>query len=339
MLSSLVVRAVQLAPPTPGGTLTAWRADPLAAAVIVLAAGGYLYAMVRLRGQGRRWPVRRGLAFVGLGLGAMALTSMGWPAVYAPALFSVYAAHVMALLLVVPFLLALGRPIELASAALSARGSARLAAVLSSRPMRLFTVPVVSPLLLAVVPFLVFFTPLLPFSLAHPVALSALRLVLLLLGVAVLVPLWEADNTGLRIPYAAALMFAFVELLADAVPGIVVRLDTHVLAAGYFIHLARPWGPTPLHDQQLGGDLLWGLGEAIDLPFLAMLVLLWVRSDAREAARVDAALDAARTPPTDRPSLGRGAAAAESDDEAPWWERDASVFGDRAGQYQRRPEP
>jgi putative copper resistance protein D len=295
----------------------------------VAAASGYLAGVARIRRTGGSWPLGRTLSFVVLGLGGLAVTAMGWPAVYAPELFSVYAAQVTVLLLVVPFLLALGRPIGLAMAALPPRGVARLRSVLGSRPARLFTVPVVSPLLLAVVPFLIFFTPLFEWSLTHPAVLPILRVALLVIGLAVLLPLWEADTLDARVPYAVALLFAFIELLADAVPGIVVRLDTHVIAAGYFAALGHSW-VTPLHDQQLGGDLLWCVGEAIDVPFLAMLVLQWVRSDARDAARIDRALDQA-APASPSPALPEP----DHDPGRPWWETDASVFGDRAGQYER----
>lgn len=294
---------VLLAPPPPtlAGALTAWRLDPLMVAVVLLATAGYLAGVARVRRAGGSWPAARTLAFLGLGVCGLALAAMGWPAVYAPALFWVYALQVTALLLVAPFLLALGRPIGLARAALGSRSHRLLAAA------KFFTAPVVGPLLLAVVPFILYFTPVYRASLAHPALLPLVHLVLLAVGVAVLVPLWEADALATRVPYALALLFAFIELLADAVPGIVIRLDTHVLAAGYFAALARPWGPSPLHDQQFGGDLLWCFGEAVDLPFLALLVVQWVRADAREAARVDRELDLA----------------AESDEplQRPWWER------------------
>jgi putative copper resistance protein D len=322
-----------LAVPAPSwaGVAGAWRPSILVSGVTVAAAGGYLAGVARIRRGGGSWPLGRTLSFVVLGLGGLVVTAMGWPAVYAPELFSVYAAQVTVLMLVVPFLLALGRPIGLAMAALPAHRAARLREVLDSRPAKLFTVPVVSPLLLAVIPFLIFFTPLFGWSLAHPVVLPILRVALLAIGLAVLLPMWEADILDARVPYALALLFVIIEMLADAVPGIVVRLDTHVLAAGYFAALGHSWGVTPLHDQQLGGDLLWCFGEAIDVPFLGMLVLQWVRSDARDAARIDRALDQAvapASPPTTPRAPGDGFT-------RPWWETDASVFGDRAGRYER----
>jgi putative membrane protein len=272
------------------------------------------------------------------------VTGLGWPAVYAPALFSVYAWQIVALLMVVPLLLALGRPVELAMAALDGTGAARLRRVLDSRPARLFTVPVVSPLLLAVIPFVVFFTPWYPATLRHPALHVASNLLLLAIGMAVLLPLREAGTIAARVPYAIALLFAFIELLADAVPGIIIRLDTHVIAAA---QLTRPWGASLLHDQQLGGDLLWCIGEAIDVPFLALLAVAWYRSDARHAQQVDLALDAAALDAAALDAAALDAAADRAPDPAtgeqaggeltrPWWEQDASVFGDRAGQYRRR---
>lgn len=296
-----------------------WRFDPLVVLVIVAAGTAYLCGVGAVRRRGGTWPPARTAAFLVLGLGGLAVTGLGWPAVHARQLFSVSALQLVLLLMVVPLLVALGRPVELALTALDETGAARLRRLLDSRPARLFTVPVVSPLLLAVLPFAVFFTGWYPQTLRHPVFASLTELLLLAVGLAVLVPLWEAGTIGAHVPYALALLFGFIELLADAVPGIVVRLDTHVIAAA---ELARTWGPPLLDDQQLGGDLLWCVGEAIDLPFLILLAVQWYRSDARQAAQVDRLLDEPRSGPDGEP-------------DRPWWERDASVFGDRAGQFRR----
>jgi cytochrome c oxidase assembly factor CtaG len=312
--------------PTALSLLADWRVDP----VLVLFAAGcaatYLAGVRRVGRAGGRWPRRRVVGFA-VGLASLAWTSMGWPAVYGPVLFSVYATQLIVMLTVVPFLLAMGRPLELARTALRPTGLARLDAVLSSRVGRAFTVPVVSPLLLAVVPFVVFFTGVYPASLANPGLLWLLHLGLVVIGLVVLVPLWESDAVAARVAYPVALLFAFIELLADAVPGIVIRLNTHVIAAGYLSGLGRSWGNSLLRDQQIGGDLLWCIGEAVDVPFLALLLFAWVRSDARDAVRIDDALDLGAAP-------GR-AAIEPAEIGSPWWETDASVFGDRAGQFQR----
>jgi cytochrome c oxidase assembly factor CtaG len=312
--------------PTALSFLADWRVDPVMLVFVSGCAAAYLVGVRRIARSGGRWPRRRVAGFL-VGVASLVWTSMGWPALYGSVLFSVYAMQLIVLLTVVPFLLALGRPLELARTSLGTAGLVRLDAVLSSRPGRVFTVPVVSPLLLAVVPFVVFFTGMYPASLSHLGLLWLLHLGLVLVGLVVLVPLWESDAVAARVAYPLALLFAFIELLADAVPGIVIRLNTHVIALGYLSGLGRPWGPSLLRDQQIGGDLLWCIGEAVDVPFLALLLFAWVRSDAREAARIDDALDPA--------SAGR-AGSAPVEMGRPWWETDASVFGDRAGQFEHR---
>lgn len=315
--------------------------DPVPLAVGGLAAAAYLWAVLRLRRRGVGWPARRTVSFAVLGLGSLVGVSAGWPVAHERAMFSLYAVQVMAYLLVVPFLMVLGRPVELALAALPPRASERLATALSSRLARLVTAPFLGPLLLAALPFAIFFSALLPATLTHPAALSLLHAVLLIIGLGVLVPLWETETVNPGIPFAIALLFAFIELLADALPGIVIRLDTHVLAGSIFAAASRPWATSPLRDQQLGGDLLWGFGEVVDLPFLVLLFRQWLRSDAREAAAIDRALDADRTaarPPTGGVSAAGGPArtATTSDTgwQRPWWEDDASIFGDRAPEFE-----
>jgi hypothetical protein len=77
---------------------------------------------------------------------------------------------------------------------------------------------------------------------------------------------------------------------------------------------------------------LWCIGEAIDVPFLALLAVQWYRSDARHAQQIDQALDAAT--PAAAP-MGSTVEEAGGELTRPWWEQDASVFGDRAAQYRR----
>ncbi|GAA5180540.1 hypothetical protein GCM10023322_13070 [Rugosimonospora acidiphila] len=343
----MAVQALTYAgPATPAlhGAWGSWYFDPVTVVIVIAAAAAYLAGVRRVGRGGTRWPVGRTVAFLGPGLGGLIVITMASPAVYARVLFSIHAVQLIVLLMVVPFLLALGRPIALAQAALPERAGRRFEAILHSRYARFVTVPVVSPLLLAVVPIAIYFTPLYTLTLTNPVAASVSRVLLLLFGLVVLIPLWEAGTINVHVPYALALFFSLIELLADAVPGIVLRLDTHPIAASYYAALPHVWGQTLLGDQHLGADLLWCIGEAIDVPVLALLIIQWIRSDARDAASVDLALDRAAVEEATRrreraaTPAERAAADAESEDglARPWWESDASVFGDRADAFRRR---
>ena len=117
-------------------------------------------------------------------------------------------------------------------------------------------------------------------------------------------PLWSSsDLTPLlgvlsvdgepRLPFAALAAVVLVETLVDSVPGDRPVAGYPADRRGYYLAVGRPWGRSLLSDQQFGGVMLWAVGEAVGLPLLMLVVVQWVRADAREAARIDAELDRA----------------------------------------------
>jgi cytochrome c oxidase assembly factor CtaG len=74
-----------------------------------------------------------------------------------------------------------------------------------------------------------------------------------------------------------------------------------------------------MHDQRIAGAVLWCVAEVIDVPFLVIVFRRWQRADARDAARVDAVLEAERSA---RRAL---APDAESERDAPWWLTDPAM--------------
>lgn len=314
---------------TPGTALSAWTPDPLAIALLVLAAALYLEAVRRVRTDGRKWAPVRTVAFVGGGLGSLLVVTVGAGGAYAHILFWVYTTQIVVLLIVTPTFLAFGRPLTLAAAVLPAPASQRLGAVLASRPARVLASPVSAPVVLPVVTSVVFFTGVLAATLHHYVLYELLHLGLLATGFVLASALVDEETGAASIAIAAGIFLGFLEFTLDALPGIVVRLRTHLLAAGYYATVVRPWGPRPLNDQQAGGAILWFVGEAVDLPFLALLVLRWMRADEREATGIDAEIDRA-TVPSARPGPALpGDIPAEGALLRPWWETTPGVFEER----------
>jgi putative membrane protein len=83
-------------------------------------------------------------------------------------------------------------------------------------------------------------------------------------------------------------LLAFVELLLDAIPGLLLRLNDGVLDHAPAILGRLPlWFPSPLHDQHLSGDFLWFIAEMADVPVLVFLFVRWMRLDRREGQRLD----------------------------------------------------
>ena len=296
-----------LAEPSVARLVESWSVQPLAILVALGASAWYVRRVRRTPG----WPAGRSALFA-LGIVLFIWTTCGFPQVYSRALFWVWTAQTLGLLLVVPVLLLAGRPVSLAG---SGSGIDRL----TRSPFgRTLANPLVGPALVPVLAFAVFFGPLPGWvSGAAPVG-WVLHLVLLALGLGITLPLTDdgdQDVASLAVGFAMAV--GVLELLIDAVPGIVLRLYASPASTFWEHRVAHPWSPTPLHDQQSGGAILWSVAELLDLPFLIMVFRRWVRADAAEAARVDSVLDAER--------VVRSARTEGADADAPWWLSDPTM--------------
>jgi putative copper resistance protein D len=182
----------------------------------------------------------------------------------------------------------------------------------------------VGPVLACVVTLAWFLTPWLRLSLSHDYLYQPGHLLLLAAGFLFCAPAVRARALEAG-AYPALILVAFLELLLDAIPGIVITIRHDLLAPSVFLahHSA-----TAAHASQVrGGEVLWVIAEILDIPFLAALVYQWVRADARHAALVDARLDA-HGPAPDEANPGEL--------QRPWWETDASVFGERAKTFKPR---
>jgi cytochrome c oxidase assembly factor CtaG len=334
---------------TPLRALTSWTVDLPVLAAVVLAAGLYLAGARRLRRAGEPWPVMRGAAFLGGGLGVLVIATMSAVGGYQGVLFSARALQTVLVLLVAPLFLALGRPLTLAVAA--APGGPRLAALIRSRPARILTFPALTAGALVAVPFLLYFSPWYEAGLRSGLARELTWLILLAVGFVFFWTLLRVDPVPRPYPYLVSLWVAGAEVVGDAVLGLAVMADQHLIAGGYYHPLARPWGPGLAADQVIGGGMLWILGDIVGLPFVAAMLIQMIREDEGEAVRIDAEIDAreaaaaavpadgpgpgrmAGAVPADGPGGGRLAGAAPADDASaaagrPWWESDPR-FADR----------
>jgi putative copper resistance protein D len=334
-----------LAPLTPRTALSTFATAPssiIVCVMIFLAAVAYLAGVRRVRSQGDRWHAGRAAVFILGGLGGLAVVLLGALEVYSSVLLSVLTVQVLILLLVLPLLLALGRPFELLR--LARRGPTEPGAWL-----RRLDNPLIAPALLPVVTGLIFFTPVLDVLARGGLPGLAVRVALTALGLLIALPLVQGGVARASVAIAAALFVGFLELLADAIPGIALRLASSPVSSVY--PAGRTWGPSVLGDQHTAGSVLWVVAEIVDLPFLALLVLQWIRADEREARALDARLDAqaerrltrpTATEPTateataTEPTVGRGVPE-DPVRERPWWEVDASVLGsERAARLRGR---
>ncbi|MFF1572293.1 cytochrome c oxidase assembly protein [Leifsonia sp. NPDC058292] len=256
-----------------------------------MAAALYLMGVARLRRHGHRWPARLTAAFLLLGLGSYAVVSFGFLGTESTDLRWAFTTRIALLIFVVPALVSIGRPIALARAALETLGRLRVERVLRSRPVRLFGNAIFAPVFACAV-FLVFLTPVAAVLRDSPWSEWTISVITPLAGLLLVLPI--AAHSVIRTGFFVTVEFllAFVELLLDAVPGLVLRLNDGILDHAPAIVGRMPfWFPTALHDQHLSGDLLWFIAEIADVPILIILFVRWMRLDRREADRMDGLTD------------------------------------------------
>ena len=305
---------MSLGAPTATGLITAWSLQPVAIVTAVAATGWYVWARHRLLASGGQWPGVRTAAYLA-GVALFVWSTCGYLQVYAQSLYWAWTTQVLVLLLAVPVLILVGRPAELAR---------RAARPTSGRFGGFFGNPLVGPALVPFICVLLLFGPVPGWAAEFDAVDWVLPLIVVALGAAVAAPLLSIGQVGTSLAVGVASAVLLVELLVDAVPGIVLRLRT-TAASTFFAHRhLHLWSPLPLHDQQIGGSILWCVAESADLPLLVAIFVAWVHVDAREAREVDAVLTAERAMRGPAPDAATDDAGEPTADPV-WWLADPSM--------------
>lgn len=211
----------------------------------------------------------------------------GFLGTYSPELRWAFTTRFALLLFAVPSLIVLGRPVALARLTLRGRAKRGLEKFLKSWPVRIFGNAIFAPIF-GLVLFMFFLTPLAAAMREDPLPRTLITILIPLIGLFMVLPIATHNVARTSLFITAEFMLAFVELMLDAIPGILLRLNDSILDHAARITAAvPPWFPTPLHDQHLSGDLLWFIAEISDVPVLIVLFVRWSRTDRSEAKKVD----------------------------------------------------
>jgi cytochrome c oxidase assembly factor CtaG len=179
--------------------------------------------------------------------------------------------------------------------------------------------PLIGPALVPLLSVVLFFGPLPRWSVATPAFGWVEQLLVLAVGALIVLPLVGADGPRTSLAVGLALAIGSFELVLDAVPGIALRLH-RTLSTSYFdVRAVHGWSPAALRDQQTAGSVLWCVAELLDLPFLIIVFRQWLRADARDAADIDAVLEAERL------ARGEQEPVDEGPRDAPWWLTDPAM--------------
>ena len=250
--------------------LTEFYPDLLWLLVGVTALGWYARAVGTLRRQGGRWPLHRTVCWVA-GLAALTLVTSGGPAVYARVGFSAHIVQHLALMLLVPLLLVLGAPLTLALRTLPSRADGSLGVretlqlVLRSRALGYLQDPVAAAGLL-VGGFLAFYYASGAFFLALSTHTGHVLMMVYFLAAGALFASvllgTDAERGRPRPPRQVRLATLGLASAMLAVFGVTLQRSSTVLAARWWDSLGLSDQAALLHDQQVGGNLVWVTGAA-----------------------------------------------------------------------------
>jgi cytochrome c oxidase assembly factor CtaG len=98
---------------------------------------------------------------------------------------------------------------------------------------------------------------------------------------------WPLVNPPPRLrppaPYGLRIAYLLLAAFQSALLGLLLAMSPWPLYASYTDTPAR-WGLTPEDDQRLGGLIMWGLGGAVDMLAVLILVQRYLASEDRPAA-------------------------------------------------------
>ncbi|WP_328967457.1 cytochrome c oxidase assembly protein [Streptomyces sp. NBC_00239] len=289
-------------PPELGGfpwtpLFTQWHFDPLFAFGTGAAAVLYLAGVRKLRARGDAWPVGRTIAWM-LGLAVTVVATMSGLAVYGKVMFSVHMGQHMILAMTVPILLVLGAPATLAlrtlpTAAKDGPDGPRevLMRLLHSRYVKVISHPAVAGILFIGSAFAVYYTSLFETLMRSHLGHMVMLIHFLAVGLLFFWVIIGIDPGPRRPPHLGRLFVLMLTMPFHSWFSISLMSSTGLLAEDWWTTVARSWGPSLADDQYNAGAIAWATG---DIPVLITTIILaaqWVRSDAREARRVDRQID------------------------------------------------
>lgn len=294
---------------TPAALFT--QADPfsLLGLGLLIAAGLYLWGVVRLHRRGDRWSGGRTAAFM-IGLGSIASVTLSGLGAYDTYLVSVHMVQHMVLSMIGPIFLALGAPVTLALRTLTPQPRRMLLAILHSRVAKVLTFPLVSFGLFVANPFILYFSGLYRLTLEHEWLHEFIHLHFIVVGCLFFWPLLGVDPLPNRMSYPLRALLMFLSTPFHTVLGLTVMQSAELLGGDWYPSLELTW-VDPFADQRLAGGILWAGGEFVAVAMIGALVVQWMKQSEREARRVDRALDreealaraAASAPPGDEPTV------------------------------------
>jgi len=273
----------QALPPVSSAELVGlWQFAPVVTGLVVVAAGLYLWGVLRVRRRhpARPWPLWRTALFLG-GLGVVVIATESGIGSYDDVLFWDHMIQHLLLLMVAPPMLVLGQPATLLLHASRNPLHTWTKKFLRSRVVTCLTWPPFTVALYVTVIVGTHLTGFMNVVLSNEAVHNAEHALYLIAGYLYFLPLLGREPIRWRVSYPTRIFLLFLAMPVDAFTGLVLGSE----GSNPFPALAqaRPaWAPSPLSDVHIGGAVMWVGGSGLMFAIMMTVFFAWsreVRSD------------------------------------------------------------
>ena len=264
-----------------GPLLHDWKIAPGWTAFAVLMLAGYLalFSASRRRGAPSVHPARVGSFTLGLVLLVATVSS----AIdrYAMSAFWIHMVEHLLLIMVVPALLVVGHPLTVLRAGVRPEHRHRVDAALQSWPVAVLTHPATGMLTYFAVIIGTHLTSFMDQMVVHPWLMPAEQALYVASGWLMLLTLIGDEPIRWHLPYLMRYGLVLVGMVPDTVVGVVLLQTTSVPYSMMFAQHPA-WAPAPLRDVEIGGGLMWAVGDGLMMCYgVALIVALAASRSAR----------------------------------------------------------
>ncbi|HEY0259127.1 MAG TPA: cytochrome c oxidase assembly protein [Lacisediminihabitans sp.] len=275
---------------------TEWNFDLLWILVVGFLAFFYLAGVWRLRRRGDSWPWYRTVLWLA-GLALLFYVTCGGVNLYEKYLFSAHMLGHMILGMMIPLLLVPAAPVTLALRTIAKRTDGSrgprewIMLATHSRVAGVLTNPVVAAVVFAGSLWAFYYTPLFSWATTDHIGHTWMIVHFLIAGYLFIQSMIGVDPVPRRAPYPLRLLILLATMAFHAFFGLSLMTGTGLLLADWYGAMGRTWGPSAIADQQTGGGIAWSVGEIPTVILAIVVAIMWSRSDAKDAKRLDRKAD------------------------------------------------
>jgi len=259
-----------------------WQFAPAVTGFVVVAAGLYLWGVLRVRRRhpARPWPLWRTALFLG-GLAVIVIATQSGIGSYDDVLFWDHMIQHLLLLMVAPPMLVVGQPATLLLHASRNPLHTWAKKVLRSRAIAAITWPPLGFALYAGVIIGTHLTGFMNLVLANESVHDGEHVLYLVAGYLYFLPLIGREPIRWKVSYPSRIFLLFLAMPVDAFTGLVLGSE----GGNPFPNMAhqRPaWAPSPINDVHIGGAVMWVGGAGLMFAVMMTVFFAWsrvVRSD------------------------------------------------------------